>query len=106
MVDGMVQATWRLTSTRNAATLRVEELRPLTRGQRAEIEGEGRRMLAFAAPMPPTPSNSARPRDRAVGALADATGRTGSTTAGAGLALEAQTRDDRSVIAAGGVDHA
>jgi hypothetical protein len=49
LVDGMVQATWRLTSTRSAATLRVEELRPLTRGQRAEIEGEGRRMLAFAA---------------------------------------------------------
>jgi hypothetical protein len=50
LVDGMVQAIWRVTSARTAATLRVEELQPLTRGQRGEIEAEGRRMLAFAAP--------------------------------------------------------
>jgi hypothetical protein len=50
LVDGVVQAIWRLVSTRTGATLRIEELRPLARGQRAEVEAEGRRMLAFAVP--------------------------------------------------------
>ncbi|HEY9483872.1 MAG TPA: hypothetical protein VIR00_13005 [Micromonosporaceae bacterium] len=31
-------------------TLRIEELRPLATRQRAEVEAEGRRMLAFAVP--------------------------------------------------------
>lgn len=60
LVDGAVQATWRLTAKRVAAkradanradaSLRIEELRPLTTRQREETEAEGRRMLAFAAP--------------------------------------------------------
>jgi hypothetical protein len=50
LVDGAVAAIWRLTSARTAATLRIEELRPLTGEQRGEVEAEGRRMLTFAAP--------------------------------------------------------
>jgi len=50
LVDGAVAAIWRLTSARTAATLRIEELRPLTGEQRGEVEAEGRRMLTFAVP--------------------------------------------------------
>jgi len=50
LVDGIVQAIWRLTTARTGATLRIEELRPLACEQRAEVEAEGRRMLAFAVP--------------------------------------------------------
>jgi len=50
LVDGIVQAIWRLTTAPTGATLRIEELRPLACEQRAEVEAEGRRMLAFAVP--------------------------------------------------------
>ena len=50
LVDGVVQAIWRLAPVRTGATLWIEELRPLTREQREEVEAEGRRMLAFAVP--------------------------------------------------------
>ena len=50
LVDGVVEAIWRLMTARTGATLRIEELRPLARRQRAEVEAEGRRMLAFAVP--------------------------------------------------------
>jgi hypothetical protein len=60
LVDGAVQATWRLTARpgaakradakRGVARLRIEELRPMTPCQREEADAEGRRMLAFAAP--------------------------------------------------------
>jgi hypothetical protein len=50
LVDGTVGAIWRLTSARTIATLRIEELRLLTRQQRDDIDAEGRRMLAFAVP--------------------------------------------------------
>ena len=49
-MNGVVQAIWRLLPARTGTTLRIEELRPLARGQRAEVEAEGRRMLAFAVP--------------------------------------------------------
>lgn len=50
LVDGVVRAIWRLMPARAGTTLRIEEFRPLARGQRAEVEAEGRRMLAFAVP--------------------------------------------------------
>jgi Winged helix DNA-binding domain len=50
LVNGVVQAIWRLMPARTGATLRIEELRAMARGQRAEVEAEGRRMLAFAVP--------------------------------------------------------
>jgi hypothetical protein len=49
LVDGFVQATWAIKRGRDAATLTIEPLRRLTKGERAAIVEEGERLLTFAA---------------------------------------------------------
>jgi hypothetical protein len=50
LVDGYVAGTWKLERRgRTAATLAVEPFRRLPRADRAEVEEEGQRLLAFAA---------------------------------------------------------
>jgi len=48
--DGMVTARWRLTPARDAAVLRIEPFRSLTRLERAEVAEEGARLAAFLVP--------------------------------------------------------
>ena len=48
LVDGFARATWRIERSPEVATLHVQPLEPL--GDTAEIEAEGDRLLAFAAP--------------------------------------------------------
>jgi hypothetical protein len=50
LVDGVVRGTWRLTTPRRRATLRIEVFRALSRRDRAGVEREGARLLDFAAP--------------------------------------------------------
>lgn len=50
LIDGFVGGTWKLTRERSAATLTIEPFAPLTAPDRAALEAEGMRMLAFAAP--------------------------------------------------------
>jgi hypothetical protein len=48
LVDGFTSARWILERERDAgATLRIEPFRRLTRGERAEVAGEGDRLAAF-----------------------------------------------------------
>lgn len=49
LVDGFVGGTWKLTRERIAATLVIEPFAPLSSPDRATLEEEGMRMLAFAA---------------------------------------------------------
>ncbi len=49
LVDGFARATWRIERTPESATLHVEPLDAL--GDTAELEAEGARLLAFAAPL-------------------------------------------------------
>ena len=49
LVDGFVAATWRLDSTRERATLSISVFHQLDRGQRAGLEEEATRLLAFLA---------------------------------------------------------
>jgi hypothetical protein len=55
LVDGFVRGTWRLTSRTRGASLAVEVFRPLAKRQLAQVEREGRRLLAFAAPAAANP---------------------------------------------------
>jgi hypothetical protein len=50
LVDGFVRGTWRLTTRRRSASLAIEVFRRLSRRQLADVEREGMRLLAFAAP--------------------------------------------------------
>ena len=50
LVDGFVRGTWRLTSRKRTAALAVEVFRGLSKRQHAQVEREGLRLLAFAAP--------------------------------------------------------
>jgi hypothetical protein len=50
LVDGFVGAFWKMTSDRRRATITVTTLRRLSRGHRADVAAEGRRLLAVAAP--------------------------------------------------------
>jgi hypothetical protein len=49
LVDGFVGGTWKLARERAAATLTIEPFAPLAAADRAALEEEGLRMLAFAA---------------------------------------------------------
>jgi hypothetical protein len=49
LIDGFVGATWRIERQRDTATLRIALLNPLPNEDRAAIEEEGARLLAFAA---------------------------------------------------------
>lgn len=49
LLDGFVRGTWRIVQDQTTATLLLGPLEPLCRQQRAALEDEGRRMLAFAA---------------------------------------------------------
>jgi winged helix DNA-binding protein len=49
LVDGFARATWRIERSPDLATLRIRPLEPL--GDTTEIEAEGSRLLAFAAPV-------------------------------------------------------
>jgi hypothetical protein len=53
LVDGFVQATWKIVRQRREATLRVQLLRPLTKQDRLAIAEEGARLLRFLAPDAP-----------------------------------------------------
>jgi hypothetical protein len=50
LVDGFVAGSWKLLRARRSVTLQVRPFEPLPAKVRADIEGEGRRLLAFAAP--------------------------------------------------------
>jgi hypothetical protein len=50
LVDGFVRGTWKVERAKDAATLLVEPARPLSRGVRAAVGEEARRLLAFLAP--------------------------------------------------------
>jgi hypothetical protein len=49
LIDGFVSGTWRIMQDRTSATLLLDPLMPLSEEQRAALEEEGYRMLAFAA---------------------------------------------------------
>jgi hypothetical protein len=49
LVDGFTAARWKLEREKDAATLRVESFRKLSRADRAEIAEEGARLIAFLA---------------------------------------------------------
>ena len=50
LIDGLWQATWKLTGGRGGAALRIEPFTRLSAGQAAEVTAEGARLLALAAP--------------------------------------------------------
>jgi Winged helix DNA-binding domain len=49
LVDGFTNATWKITRSRNAATLTIKPFRRLSRKETAALAEEGDRLLAFAA---------------------------------------------------------
>ncbi|HYH78258.1 MAG TPA: winged helix DNA-binding domain-containing protein [Longimicrobium sp.] len=49
LVDGLVRGRWNVARSRGTTTLRVEMFAPLLPGERAEVEEEGARTLAFIA---------------------------------------------------------
>jgi hypothetical protein len=49
LIDGFVQGTWMIKRQRDAATLTIEPLRPLTAGETKAIAEEGEHLLTFAA---------------------------------------------------------
>jgi Winged helix DNA-binding domain len=50
LVDGLWQATWKITRQRDRVTLRIEPFARLPGGQHAAVTEEGARLLAFVAP--------------------------------------------------------
>jgi hypothetical protein len=54
LVDGFVNAFWKITTSRDRATLTVTPLRPLSRRHQAAVVAEGRRLLAAAAASMPS----------------------------------------------------
>jgi hypothetical protein len=50
LVDGFVRGTWRITRAGDAATLTLAPMRKLAASERADVETEGARLLAFLAP--------------------------------------------------------
>ena len=50
LVDGFVAGTWKLRSARRSTTLEVRPFAPLSAAARRDLEDEGRRLMAFAAP--------------------------------------------------------
>ncbi|MFF1451677.1 winged helix DNA-binding domain-containing protein [Streptomyces sp. NPDC058274] len=49
LLDGFVHGVWRVEQEGSTATLHVRPFRPVSAAQRAELEEEGERLLAFAA---------------------------------------------------------
>jgi Winged helix DNA-binding domain len=49
LVDGFVRGTWKIARARGAATLTLHPTKPLTSPDRAALEDEGQRLLAFMA---------------------------------------------------------
>ncbi|WP_233257627.1 winged helix DNA-binding domain-containing protein [Micromonospora sp. S4605] len=50
LVDGQVAGAWKLHRAKGRATLDIDPFRPLKASERREVEDEGARLLAFAAP--------------------------------------------------------
>jgi hypothetical protein len=50
LLDGFVAAGWKLERQRGAATLAIEEFRPLTRKERRALEPEADALMRFAEP--------------------------------------------------------
>jgi hypothetical protein len=50
LVDGTVRGSWKLRFDRDRATLTIEPFERLSTVERAEVEAEAARLLAFAAP--------------------------------------------------------
>jgi len=50
LIDGLWQATWKLTGRRDGTALRIEPFTRLPGGQAAEVTAEGARLLGFVAP--------------------------------------------------------
>jgi len=50
LVDGFVRGTWRITRAEDGATLTLAPMRALVAGERADVEAEGARLLAFLEP--------------------------------------------------------
>jgi hypothetical protein len=50
LVDGMLRATWAARPDGDATVLTVRPSAPLSAGERADVEAEGRRLLSFLAP--------------------------------------------------------
>jgi hypothetical protein len=49
LVDGFVSGLWRIERSGTSAVLRITQLRPISRHDRATVIDEGKRLLAFAA---------------------------------------------------------
>jgi hypothetical protein len=49
LVDGFVRGVWRIERSGTAAELRIRQLEPIGRRDRAAITEEGKQLLAFAA---------------------------------------------------------
>jgi hypothetical protein len=49
LVDGFTAARWKLEREKDAATLRIEPFRKLSRADKAQIAPEGARLIAFLA---------------------------------------------------------
>ncbi|MBX6389515.1 MAG: AlkZ family DNA glycosylase, partial [Frankia sp.] len=62
LVDGEVKATWKLVRERGGTHLLVEHFCPLTAEERAEVNKEGHRLLAFAVPRQTAPEIRFAPR--------------------------------------------
>jgi hypothetical protein len=50
LVDGFVRGSWKITKSRNIATLTIVPYAPIAKQDRAALEEEGARLLTFAAP--------------------------------------------------------
>jgi hypothetical protein len=50
LIDGFIDAAWRVRREKRTATMTVEFFGPVTAAQRADVEAEGARLLAFLAP--------------------------------------------------------
>jgi Winged helix DNA-binding domain len=64
LIDGFVGATWRITSSRDRATLLVESFARSRREDMEALEAEGARLLAFAVPDVPRREVRIVPRPR------------------------------------------
>ena len=49
LIDGFVRGAWKVEKKRKTATLQIEPFEPLSKGDRATLQGEGERLVRFLA---------------------------------------------------------